>query len=317
MCNSKQAMFAAIEIYNKPKFDYREEVFVILLINAWDLLLLAILSKNKQRIYARKKKGHPYKTLDFDNSYKRACKFFAGLDDKNVEVIKDNLRHIRDYRNTFVHYYGDKSNQHAIYALSQSAIKNYVDLVNSIFDDDIAKEISIVLLPLSFNNQPNFVEFFKGGSLSADNEFISRLFDNLTDIEKSLEDTSRFLTICTVKIENNKNIKSSDLSASYDKASSTVVVKNINLDDSHPFLQSDIIGTKTRSKHKLLEKDLNQYQFQAIVTIRNIKQNKDYCWISKKGGSPRYSQKVIHFLNGLSDEDVSDLVRQHKENRKK
>lgn len=35
------AAVAAIEVYNKPDFKYREETFVILLVNAWELLLKA------------------------------------------------------------------------------------------------------------------------------------------------------------------------------------------------------------------------------------------------------------------------------------
>jgi hypothetical protein len=35
------AALAAIEIYNKPNFVYREESFSILMINAWELLLKA------------------------------------------------------------------------------------------------------------------------------------------------------------------------------------------------------------------------------------------------------------------------------------
>lgn len=56
-------MLAAIEIYNKPQITYRDECFSILLINAWELLLKAIISKNKQRLYYPKKKGEPYRTL--------------------------------------------------------------------------------------------------------------------------------------------------------------------------------------------------------------------------------------------------------------
>ena len=51
LSNSRAAMLAAIEIYNKPLFTYRDECFAILLINAWELLLKAILSKNKQKIF--------------------------------------------------------------------------------------------------------------------------------------------------------------------------------------------------------------------------------------------------------------------------
>jgi hypothetical protein len=37
LANSKSAMVGAIEIYNKPRFDYRDEVFVLLLVNAWEM----------------------------------------------------------------------------------------------------------------------------------------------------------------------------------------------------------------------------------------------------------------------------------------
>ena len=34
-----QAAVAAIEIYNKPNFSYREEAFSLLMLNGWELLL--------------------------------------------------------------------------------------------------------------------------------------------------------------------------------------------------------------------------------------------------------------------------------------
>jgi hypothetical protein len=38
---SRAAMLSAIEIYNKPDFKYREQVFTVLLVNAYELLLKA------------------------------------------------------------------------------------------------------------------------------------------------------------------------------------------------------------------------------------------------------------------------------------
>ena len=38
---SVQAAIAAIEVYNKPNFSYREEAFALLMSNAWELLLKA------------------------------------------------------------------------------------------------------------------------------------------------------------------------------------------------------------------------------------------------------------------------------------
>ncbi|NLE76797.1 MAG: DUF3644 domain-containing protein [Chloroflexi bacterium] len=42
-------------MYNRPRTGYRAECFSILLVNAWALLLKAILSRQGQRIYYRKK----------------------------------------------------------------------------------------------------------------------------------------------------------------------------------------------------------------------------------------------------------------------
>ena len=42
---AEAALVAAIEIYNKPSFRYREETFSLLAINAWELLLRAQLLK--------------------------------------------------------------------------------------------------------------------------------------------------------------------------------------------------------------------------------------------------------------------------------
>jgi hypothetical protein len=44
--NSLQAALSSIEIYNKPDFKYREQVFVILNVNAWELLLKAKILKD-------------------------------------------------------------------------------------------------------------------------------------------------------------------------------------------------------------------------------------------------------------------------------
>ncbi len=37
--NSMSAMFSAIEIHNKPYFEYRYPVVVILILNSWELIL--------------------------------------------------------------------------------------------------------------------------------------------------------------------------------------------------------------------------------------------------------------------------------------
>ena len=61
--NSLSAMLAAIEIYNKPRMEYRDEVTVLLVVNAWELALKAALKKAGRTIFYKKKRGEPYRTL--------------------------------------------------------------------------------------------------------------------------------------------------------------------------------------------------------------------------------------------------------------
>src|SRR5688572_22226725 len=70
--NSVSAMLAAIEIYNKPRFPYRDEVVVVLLINAWELMLKALVSKSGNSIYYPKRRQEPYKTLSLDDALRKA-----------------------------------------------------------------------------------------------------------------------------------------------------------------------------------------------------------------------------------------------------
>ena len=49
--SSKAAMLAAVELYNKTAFEYREEAFCVLIVNAWEVLLKArIVSRNNDEI---------------------------------------------------------------------------------------------------------------------------------------------------------------------------------------------------------------------------------------------------------------------------
>ena len=49
--NSKAAMLAAIEVYNKPQMSYRDEVTVMLTVNAWELALKAALRQANRPIF--------------------------------------------------------------------------------------------------------------------------------------------------------------------------------------------------------------------------------------------------------------------------
>ena len=69
--NAVAAMVGSIEIYNKPRFSYREECAVILMVNSWELLLKATLSKNRVSIYYPKRRNEPYKTYSLTDAARK------------------------------------------------------------------------------------------------------------------------------------------------------------------------------------------------------------------------------------------------------
>ncbi len=321
--HSKQAIIAAIEIYNKPKFDYREEIFAMLLANAWELMFLAVLSKNGKRIFKPKKRNQDYKTLTFDDSMADIKPLFPP--EISAEVVVENIVLIRQYRNTATHYYHEEQHKHAIYALAHASIKNYHDLCKAVFDQDIADEISIVLLPLSFNAPPDFVEFFKTKKQSNYTPFISNLFSTFQILENNSADTNRLITHCKIRFEPTKNINLADITASRGNvANSNVIERQINPNDSHPLLMKTIIGRNSEDKkrrilkHKNLNHDMNSNDFQAVIWKNKIKSKFDLCW-DNRNGTTQYSPKIIAFLNGLSVNDIKKAkveYNKHKRRRK-
>lgn len=175
---SYSAMISAIEIYNKPLFDYREETFAILSINSWELLLKArILQLDSNRFssiceYEPKKKadGKPTKklykqpnrsgnskTINLFKAFDRLCNDYG---DAIKPVIRKNLEAMVEIRDNSVHFMNKSIElQKVIVEIGTALIKNYVSLVKEWFGRDISSA-SFILLPLAFvsmNEAPNLV----------------------------------------------------------------------------------------------------------------------------------------------------------------
>src|SRR6266436_5862396 len=144
--NAQSALLGAIEIYNKPGFQYRDECFVILLLNAWELLLKAIVSKNGGSIYYPKKRKDPsYRTVSVTDALARAERLFP----KSIQIlpIQHNLSLLSTYRDNAIHFYNEPGFGLLVYSLAQTSILNFRDLLLATFGSNLAKHISWSLMP--------------------------------------------------------------------------------------------------------------------------------------------------------------------------
>jgi hypothetical protein len=314
--NSKAAILAAIEIYNKPQIEYRDECFSILLVNAWELLLKATLSKNKQRIFYPKKRNEPYRTFSIQDALLKAKNFFPSR--ISYKPVAQNINMLVTYRNNAIHFYNQRDFGVIIYGLVQTSIVNFRDLMYSIFNIDIADEMTLSLLPLSFGAQPDPIEFMQQAKAEPPkNRAVVQFLREISQVTKELEaqhlDTTRFLTVFTVTLKSIKKVSSADVVVAVkgapDESDPLIIERRVDPNISHPLRQKEVIE---KVGSELAGIKFTSYTFQAIVWKYQIKSKPHLCWRSDTGELTRYSAEIPSLLNRLTKNEIEIALRDYK-----
>jgi hypothetical protein len=319
--NAKAAMMAAIEIYNKPLFQYRDECIVILLLNAWELALKALLSQNKHSILYPKKRKQPYRTLSWQDAFTRAHPYFpAGLP---YSPIRRNVELLGTYRDNAVHFYNAKDFDVVLYALAQTSIKNFRDFLEAAFSLKLEAEINWQLLPLGIRPPIDIVSYISGKSnaktTGAVRQFLSELASAVTELKDAGEDTGRLLTVFNVKLESTKKIGDSDVIVGVTKVEGVegplTIVRTQDPNITHPLRQKDILGQKdvVGKVETLHGNRFTSYMFQAIVWKNDLKNNPQYCWQAKDGGLIKYSNDTVAFIKRITAADLYGALNDYRQ----
>ncbi len=164
------ATVSAIEIYNKPDFQYRAETFCILAINGWELLFKAKwLKENSNKIHSlyvkqhvRKKDGTKSKKLNIKrtrskNPFTHSIDYMAKklIEQKHLQQIAWlNIEALLELRDSSVHFYNSSRDfANRLQEIGSASLKNFVLLVGEWFDRDLS-EFNFYLMPLSFMKFP-------------------------------------------------------------------------------------------------------------------------------------------------------------------
>ena len=311
--NSKSAMMAAIEIYNKPNFEYRDECCVILLINAWELILKALLSKNRVRIYYPKKRNEDYRTFSLQDSLRKAESHFPS----EIEYIgvRRNLEHLVEYRNKAIHFYNVDDFSSIIYNLAQASIKNYSDLLRHSFAVDMANEMNIFLLPLSVGRMPmDPLDFLNDEARTAKypkevSKFIANIGSAITELDDAHVDVSRLMVTFSIRFESVKKAKDADALVAVDNnAPFTAAIRQFDPND---FLRQNEILQKLPEDIGVTK--VNQRTFQAFVWKHEIKAKQHLSWSDKSGAVTRYSPELIGMIRNASSEELRQAREEYSQ----
>ena len=168
------ATVAAIEIYNKPDFLYREEAFAVLAINGWELLLkakwLADHGNKVSSLYVMesrtKKDGSKSKKLQIKetrsgNPFTHSLDVLAKklVDSKAFDVNAwANIQALLEMRDSSIHFY-NRSGAFPVrlQEIGTASLKNFVAATKNWFGRDMS-EFNFYLMPLSFIALPQQTE---------------------------------------------------------------------------------------------------------------------------------------------------------------
>ena len=192
------AGIAAIEIYNKPVFNYREESFVILIVNAWDLLLKARIlqennnqqksitiyehrtnkngKKSKAKRIKRNRSGNPMTIGIIEGASVVSQYDKSGID----RGCRENLLLLAEIRDNAIHLtnsMGDLGLK--IHGLGTAALTNFSIAAKKWFDVNL-DSLNFHLMPLAFQSPAKVVESVVKESQS---DALTRLLSTIRTVE--------------------------------------------------------------------------------------------------------------------------------------
>jgi hypothetical protein len=208
---SVQAAVAAIEVYNKPDFKFREEAFSLLMVNAWELLVkakwVADHSDDIESLYEHEKGGDKgdWRLNRCGNPITVGLVYLTRklLEDKNSGLTKpchDNILALVEIRDNAAHFVNKDLNfGRRILEVGTASLRNYLHLSAHWFGVDLAR-YNFFLMPISFYHG---FETAVSHSVSPYPQQMKNLLDYLDSLEQeaSTEETARPEHYFSVRLE--------------------------------------------------------------------------------------------------------------------
>lgn len=303
--NAVAAMVGAIEIYNKPRFAYRDECAVILLVNAWELLFKATLSKHRKSIYYPKVRGDEYRTLNWTHAARKVAT--EGLWPTSVaqHALVLNIEHLAQFRDNAVHFYNADDFGLLVHSLAQQSIMNFRDYLRATFGRDLADEISWSLMPLGLTPPGDPVTYLraKGGRppTAAVREFLDSLEGSVSFLRAAGEESGRLMTQLPVHLVSVKKASGASTVIGVDPAANAkAIVKRVDPNISHPLTTAQVLAKVGAA---VAGRPFTTNTFYAIADQRRLRSN-DNLHYRPRAGSPQWSEDVVVLLKSMSTAEI-------------
>jgi Protein of unknown function (DUF3644) len=309
---SVSAAVAAIEIYNKPNFSYREEAFSLLMVNAWELLLKAKwLLDHAEAIeslyeYDSTPAGTKApRTNRSGNPITFGAVYIAAklLEDKHSGLERpcsDNVLAIIEIRDNAAHFLNkDLYLGRRVLEIGTASLRNYLLLITEWFQIDLSS-YNFFLMPISFYHG---FEAAEPSSLTQYSDQVQRLLtflDNLEEQSANEDDPCKqhLALRLETKLVRGKDAASMAFRWTDDKKAPALTIHEEDVLKNYPWTYRELSEAMKRrysdfvvnKKFHVARKPLERIRKYAIVRLLNP-------------GNPRSPKQMFYNANILQEFD--------------
>lgn len=313
--NSLAAMLAAVEVYNKPQMTYRDEVAVMLVVNAWELALKATLRQQRQSIFYPKKPGQRYLSIAIDDALGRVNAgnlWPSGVDGAATTV---NIKALTEYRDRAIHLYNAQGLGAVIHPFLQQNVLNYRDFVLARFKKDLADSMTWQLLPLGATAPADAVQFMKADKSSTMvaevEDFINELRGLMDVAEASGADMSRLAVVYDIHLQSQKKMSSADLVVAVSPtADGQIAIQKTDPNLTHPYSATELIE---RVNKKRKGRQLSSYDLQIVCWKESLREDAKYAWKHSNAATHVWSGAAVAHLSSIPAERFDALRSEYRE----
>lgn len=287
---SVQAAVAAIEIYNKPNFSYREEAFALLMANAWELLLKAkwmldhddsatslyemIDGENGAKVVKTNRSGNPVSV----GLVYLAAKMLEDPDSGLAKPCHDNILALLEIRDNAAHFVNkDLYLGRRVLEIGTASLRNYLSLATEWFQLDLS-EYNFFLMPISFYHGFEAVEPATRAHYPEQIQRLLTYLDQLEESENAEEDVGQHVALrLETKLVRGKDVCSVAFRWTDDPTAPVLAVREEDALKNYPLTYRSLANVlkrrysnfvENRAFHKL-RKELEKDKKFAIVRLLN------------------------------------------------
>lgn len=273
--SSLATALSAIEIYNKPDFRHREQIFSVLMVIAWEALLKAKILKDANnrltslyvpdgRRYKRNRAGQ-HLTIGIHEAATRCAL---------PPIVAQNIESLVEIRDAAVHLTARSDGlPYLVFTLGAASLRNYARLLREWFDVRLS-DYNFYILPLGFQYP---FKTLTAVDLRKEPEDVALVMSSVAKAQAAGEiEADGFALACeltTTLVSAKKITEDTDLVAKIDPASTSAVIvsREVNLIDKYPYTYTQVYRML-----KSLHPSLTQSALNTLIADNRVKQNPKY-----------------------------------------